>query len=131
MLRNEAAAAGDKESLAVGLAGRINALSGHARHRESSQLTSELEAIVEALLQRGTKADIAEAQTMIERLSGVQTEPGFVLFDVALLRLRALLARAHGDRATYSHLVGRYSAMSMSFGFEGHMALAATMKDSS
>lgn len=95
------------------------------------QLGVIVTAIVEALLQRGTKADIAEAHTMIERLSGVQTEPGFVLFDVALLRLRALLARAHGDRATYSHLVGRYSAMSMSSGFEGHMALAATMKDSS
>ncbi|MDT5083955.1 MAG: adenylate cyclase, partial [Mycobacterium sp.] len=48
-LRNEAAAVGDKESLAIGLAGRINALSGQARHRESSQLASELEPLLESI----------------------------------------------------------------------------------
>ena len=49
--------------------------------------------LVESLLQRGTDTDVQEAQTAIERLAAVPTEPGFVLYSVALLRLRALLAR--------------------------------------
>jgi adenylate cyclase len=46
------------------------------------------------------------------------------LFDVTLLRLRALLARAHGDEASYRDFAQRYGAMATSFGFEGHRALA-------
>ena len=53
--------------------------------------------LVESLLQRGTDTDVQEAQTAIERLAAVPTEPGFVLYSVALLRLRALLARTLGD----------------------------------
>ena len=38
-----------------------------------------------------------EAAAAIERLAAVPTDPGFVLNEIPLLRLRALLARAHGD----------------------------------
>jgi adenylate cyclase len=48
---------------------------------------------------------------------------------VASLRLRALFARAHGDHATYSHLVNRYRTTATSLGFEGHIAMAATMEE--
>jgi hypothetical protein len=47
-----------------------------------------------------------------------------VIRDVMLLRLRALLARARGEKATYSDLVDRYRVMVRSLGFEGHMAWA-------
>ncbi len=63
----------------------------------------------------------------VEKLAAVPTEPAFVLFDVALLRLRALLARARGDEASYRDFAERYRAMATSFGFEGHMALAQAM----
>lgn len=43
--------------------------------------------LVEALLQRGTSADLNEAQAAIDRLAAEPTCPGFVLFEVPLLRL--------------------------------------------
>ncbi len=81
-------------------------------------------ALVETLLQRGREDDVHEAATAIEQLAAVPTESGFVVFDVALLRLRALLARARGDEASYRDFAERYRAMATSFGFEGHMAMA-------
>ncbi len=47
--------------------------------------------------------------------------------DVWLLRLRALLARAHGDAATYTHLRDRYRDLAKALGFEGHIAWAEAM----
>ena len=56
-------------------------------------------ALVESLLERGTEDDVSEAAAAIDQLAAVLTEPeNFVLFDVALLRLRALLARARVTR---------------------------------
>ncbi|HXO11511.1 MAG TPA: hypothetical protein VN871_04015, partial [Mycobacterium sp.] len=63
-----------------------------------------------------------------ERLATVPVEPGFVLYDITLLRLRALLAGARGDDAGYRDLTDRYRAMATSLGFEGHIAMASTMK---
>jgi adenylate cyclase len=83
--------------------------------------------LVESLLQRGTSADLKEAQTAIDRLAAESTDPGFVLFDVPLLRLRALLAQSHGDAATYAQLRDRYRDMAKRLGFEGHIALAEAM----
>ncbi len=82
---------------------------------------------VEALLQRGTSADLKEAQAAFDRLAAEPTDPGFVLFEVPLLRLRALLARAHGDAATYAHFRDRYRDMAKTLGFEGHIAWAEAM----
>jgi adenylate cyclase len=58
--------------------------------------------LVESLLQRGTSADLKEAQAAIDRLAAEPTDPGFILFELPRLRLRALLARARGDAATYA-----------------------------
>jgi adenylate cyclase len=83
--------------------------------------------LVDSLLQRGSASDIAEAEAAIERLATVPTDPGFVLFDLPLLRMRALLARARGDDAGYRDWTDKYRAMANGLGFEGHMAIAATM----
>ena len=83
--------------------------------------------LAESLLQRGTSADLKEAQAAIDRLAAEPTDPGFVLFEVPLLRLRALLAQAHGDAATYAKLRDRYRDTAKTLGFEGHIALAETM----
>ena len=53
--------------------------------------------MVEALLRRGGDADPQEAQAAMSWLAAVPTEPGFVMHGIWLLRLRALLAREHGD----------------------------------
>ena len=47
--------------------------------------------------------------------------------DIWLLRLGALLARAHGDDVAYRDLVSRYCAMAKSLGYEGHIAWAEAM----
>jgi hypothetical protein len=77
---------------------------------------------VQSLLQRGADADLLEVQAAIERLAAVPTDPGFVLHELPLLRLRALLARAHGDAAAYTHFRDRYRDMAKTLGFEGHIA---------
>ncbi|MGH3848591.1 MAG: hypothetical protein ACRDRT_02615, partial [Pseudonocardiaceae bacterium] len=51
----------------------------------------------------------------------------YVLRDLTLLRLRALLARAHGDEKGYRDFAGRYRKMATDLGFEGHIALAEAM----
>jgi adenylate cyclase len=84
-------------------------------------------ALVEALLRRGAGDDVLEARTLIERLAAVPTEPEFVLFDLPLLRLRALLARSDGDDAGYRDFRDRYRAMAKAVDFQGHLKLAEAM----
>jgi hypothetical protein len=57
----------------------------------------------------------------------MRVEPGFVLYDLVLLRLRALVACAHGDELAYREFVDRYRAMATSLGFERHVAMAEAM----
>jgi adenylate cyclase len=83
--------------------------------------------LVESLLQRGTDDDLREAQAAMDRLAAVPTDPGFVVYELSLLRLRALLARAHGDEGGYRDFADRYRSMATSLRFQGHMALAEAM----
>ena len=83
--------------------------------------------LVETLLDRGTDGDVAEAEAAIERLAAAPADEGLVMRDIWLLRLRALLARAHGDAAAYADLRDRYRDMATSLGFEGHIAWAEAM----
>jgi hypothetical protein len=57
----------------------------------------------------------------------VRAADGWALRDIGVLRLRALLARSHGDDVAYRALVERYRAMAISLGFEGHIAMADSM----
>ncbi|HEX9175058.1 MAG TPA: hypothetical protein VF874_02845, partial [Mycobacterium sp.] len=50
-----------------------------------------------------------------------------MLHEIALLRLRALLARAHGDEASSRDHRDRYRAMAISLGFEGQIERAEAM----
>ena len=83
--------------------------------------------LVETLLDRAAEGDLAEAQSAIDRLEDVPTEYVWVLRDIWLLRLRALLAKAHGDEMAYGDFKDRYRAMATSLGFEGHMKWAEAM----
>ena len=82
---------------------------------------------MEALLRRNADGDVQQAQAAIDRLAALPTEPGFVLHELPLLRLRALLARAHGDETSYRDYRDRYRAMATELGFEGHIAWAEAM----
>jgi adenylate cyclase len=85
------------------------------------------EVLVELLLQRGGPVDVAAAREAIDWLTAMPTEPGVVIYEIALLRLRALLARACGDELEYRQYVDRYRAMANQIGFEGHIAMAEAM----
>jgi adenylate cyclase len=84
-------------------------------------------ALVESLLRGGSNSDLLEAEAAIERLAAVPTDPGFVLNEIPLLRLRALLAHAKSDDTAYREYRDRYRAMATSLGFEGHIAWAEAM----
>lgn len=83
--------------------------------------------LVETLLDRSGKGDVDEAEAAMERLADAPADDGLVLREIWLLRLRALLARAHGDAAAYPQFRDRYCNMAKSFGFEGHTAWAEAM----
>ena len=91
--------------------------------------------LVETLLDRGAESDLVEAEAAIERLAeaaierlAAPTDDGLAVREIWLLRLRALLARAHGDAAAYTHFRDRYRDMARTLGFEGHMAWAEAMR---
>jgi len=83
--------------------------------------------LVETLLDRGADADVADAEAAIERLAAAPTDDGLAMRDIWLLRLRALLARAHGDATAYADLRDRYADMAKTLGFEGHIEWAEAM----
>jgi len=83
--------------------------------------------LVETLLERGAESDVAEAEAAIERLAEAPADEGLVIREIWLLRLRALLAQAHGDAAAYTDFRDRYRDMAKTLGFEGHIAWAETM----
>jgi len=83
--------------------------------------------LMETLLDRGADGDVVEAEAAIDRLADAPIEEGLVIREVWLLRLRALLARVHGDAAAYTQLRDRYRDMARSLGFEGHIAWAEAM----
>ena len=83
--------------------------------------------LVETLLDRGADGDVAEAAAAITRLADAPADDGLVIREIWLLRLRALLARAHRDDAAYRDFRDRYRDMARTLGFEGHIAWAEAM----
>ncbi|MDH6245732.1 adenylate/guanylate cyclase domain-containing protein [Mycobacterium sp. OTB74] len=84
--------------------------------------------LVETLLDRGTRADVAEADAAIERLTPAPAGEGLVLRAIWLLRVRALRARAHGDDTAYRDYRDRYRALATTLGYEGHLDWAQAMR---
>ena len=83
--------------------------------------------LAEALVERGGRDDLEHAQAVMDRLAAVPTDPGFVLNEITLLRLRAMLARARGDVDAYREHRERYRKTAVELGFEGHIAMAEAM----
>ncbi len=67
--------------------------------------------LVETLLEGGAQGDLAEAQEAIGRLANLPATEGWVMREITLLRLRALLAWARGDEVAYRDYRDRYRAM--------------------
>ncbi|OBF81500.1 cyclase [Mycobacterium sp. 852002-51163_SCH5372311] len=79
---------------------------------------SAVTALVEALVARGTENDLCEAQSAIDRFAAVPTDPGYILNELPLLRLRGLLARARGDEAGHDEFTAQLRAKALALGFE-------------
>jgi hypothetical protein len=82
---------------------------------------------VDTLLDRGAEGDVREAEAAIDRLAAGPAGDGLVFREIMLLRLCALLARAHGDDKEYRDYRDRYRVMATSLRFEGHMKWAEAM----
>lgn len=83
--------------------------------------------LVELLLQREIDGDQARARLAIDQLDGATTGSVLVLHKLALLYVRALLARSDGDAAAYRDYRDRYRKMASELNFEGHMAVSGEM----
>lgn len=83
--------------------------------------------IVEALIQHGTEADLAEAEERIGLLTKLPDAASGAIQAITVLHLKALLARARHEEAAYSAAVSRYREMANSLGFRGHIAWAEAM----
>ena len=83
--------------------------------------------LVETLVDRGDESDVAEAEAAIDRLAAAPADEGLVIRDIWLLRLRALLARAHRDDAAYAQFRDHYRDVTKTLEFEGHTAWAEAM----
>jgi hypothetical protein len=84
-------------------------------------------ALVETLLDRGAERDVAEAEAAIERLAAAPADEGLMIREIWLLRLQALLSRAHGDAEAYKQLRDRYRDTARTLGWDGHIAWAEAM----
>jgi class 3 adenylate cyclase len=83
--------------------------------------------LVETLLSRGAEGDVAEAEAAIERLAAAPTDDDLPVREIWLLRLQAVLARAHGDAAAYTDFRYRYRDTARTLGWDGHLAWAGAM----
>jgi class 3 adenylate cyclase len=123
-LARERVRRGDRDEAMALIRTAANQLLRHGQRLAWIPATSVL---VETLLDRGADGDVAEAEAAIERLASARADEGFVMRDIWLLRLRALLARTCGDEAAYRDYRDRYRATARTLGFEGHMEWAEAM----
>ncbi len=93
--------------------------SGHRIYR-----TSAVTSLVELIVERGTETDLLEAHALSDRLAQSPVEAGVVLNEVAVLHLRAQLAKAQCDAAALAGIVGEYRAKANAYGYQGHLAIA-------
>ena len=83
--------------------------------------------LVESLLRRRGPDDLDSAHAAFDRLASIPTEVGFVLYELPLRRMRAMLAQARGDEQGYRTFARAYLELAQSVGFDGQLAIARTM----
>ena len=77
--------------------------------------------LVEKLLARSGEGDVAAAEAAVDRLAAALPHAGGTFTASVVLRLRALLARAHGDQTGYRDYRDRYRAVARDLGFDRPM----------
>jgi hypothetical protein len=82
--------------------------------------------LVECLVNRGTEADLCEAEAATNRLAAEGADLRYRFLDCVVLRSRALLARAAGDVSGYREYRDGYRETAAPY-YEGHLARAQAM----
>ena len=82
---------------------------------------------LETLLCRRGPDDLAEAETVIDRMASAPLDMAPQCHELWLLRARTMLAQACGQTAGYRELRDGYRALADSLGFAGHIAWANAM----
>jgi class 3 adenylate cyclase len=123
-IAREKARSGDRDGALPLMRKALDELFGRGQLGYAISVTGVL---VETLLDRGAESDVAETEAAIDRLAAAPTDERVALRDIWLLRLRALLARAHDDATAYAHFRDRYRDMAKTLGFEGHIEWAEAM----
>jgi class 3 adenylate cyclase len=124
-LAGEQAARGDRDGAIPVMRQAVDQLFTRG---ELAYLAGATASLTQTLLEGGGDSELAEAQQAIDRLANLPGDEGWVLRDITLLQLRALLARVRGDELAYRRFRDRYRNMATELGFEGHIAWAAAMR---
>lgn len=82
---------------------------------------------LETLLGRRGPDDLAEAETVIDRMVSAPLEMAPQCHELWLLRARTMLAQARGEAAGYRELRDGYRASAAALDFDGHLAWATAM----
>ncbi len=83
--------------------------------------------LVDALVRRGGRGDLDEAEAAADALAAVATPPDCVIYTLPSLEISARLAFARGDHLGYRETVDRYLAVAAAAGFDGHITQARAM----
>ncbi|GAY15077.1 adenylate/guanylate cyclase domain-containing protein [Mycobacterium sp. shizuoka-1] len=83
--------------------------------------------LAEMLLQRDGAGDLTEAEAAVDWLGTLCADTGSAVLEVALVKLRALLARRRGDTIGYRGHRDRYADLAANLGFEEHLTWAVAM----
>jgi adenylate cyclase len=82
--------------------------------------------LAETLLECATADDFREVEGLLEEIRAAHSED-FLVEDIFLLRLQAVIAPARGDDDAYVRVVRDYRDLAESLGFQGHIAWAKEM----
>jgi class 3 adenylate cyclase len=74
--------------------------------------------LVESLLDRRAEGDLQEARAVVDRLAASSLGPEYLLHELPVLRLRSLLAQAHGDAVAHQQFIDDFRAKAAAAGFE-------------
>jgi hypothetical protein len=128
-MAREKARRGEREEAIPIMRAAVDELLRDGRPQANSAAATAV--LVETLLDHAAdadpEADLAEAQAATDRLAAAPADEGMVSRGIWLLRLRALLAQAHGDAAAYANLRDRYRQMAKTLGYEQQIEWAEAM----
>lgn len=95
-----------------------SAIAVMSERREVLSVGVATTSLVESLMERRADGDECEAEAALDDLAALRADEGFILHELPLLRLRAMLARTRGDESGAAEYTDRYRALAASAEFD-------------